>query len=90
MSNKNNMINSIIDNLSNVITLQNFQTYVLGTKKNGTPRALYDVIEDYSVKKKGKKKKKDKDRDKDNTFSLYLQTKKSKKKKKKKNKHWHI
>lgn len=80
-----------LKNLTVVLSPENFQKYVLGTKKNGNPRAIYDIVKDYTVpKKKGKKKKK---KNKNNTiggtYSFYLDTKKKKGKKKKK-KHWHI
>ena len=67
------------DIIGSVATPENIQKYVLGVKKSGAPRAIYDVIKDYTKpkKKKGKKNRK-------NAYSLYLKTKKGKKKKK----HW--
>lgn len=88
--------NVLVENLSVLATPEGFQKYMLGTKKNGSPRAVYDVVKDYSQPKKKKKKKKDKKKDKykstNNTYSFYLDSKKDKKKKKKKkkSKHWHI
>lgn len=38
--------------------MDGIQQYVLGTKKNGEPRAVYDIIKDYTVPKKKKKHKK--------------------------------
>jgi len=68
--------------------IDSFQKYVLGYKKNGMPRAVYDVFKDYQ---KIKKKKKKKDRSsKDDEYIMYfpslLNTKKKKKHKKKKKK----
>lgn len=83
----------VLNNLSVLATPDGFQKYIMGTKKNGQPRALYDIIKDQTggkKKKKGKKGKKS-----NSTFDLYMSTsspkkKKKKKKGKKKNKHWHI
>lgn len=71
------------------VNMDNIQKYVLGTKKNGTPRAVYDIVKDFlpEKKKKHKKKKKDKKDAGDNTYEVYL---KKRGKKKKKSKHWHI
>lgn len=78
----------LIDNLAILTSPKGFQDYVLGTKKNGAPRAIYDVVKDFYNPKK--KKKKDKKKAKKGTsYSFYL-TSKKKKKKKNKNKHWHI
>lgn len=89
---KKNGGNIIIENLAVLATAEGFQKYILGTKKNGSPRAVYDVVRDYSMPKKKKKDKKKKKSDASSTYSFYLNTKKDKKKKKnkKKNKHWHI
>lgn len=74
------------DNLKKLAEPENIQKYILGTKKNGNPRALYDVIKDYTVPKKKKKKKK-----KYNPYSAFdVTVSKKKKKKKKKDKYWHI
>lgn len=81
----------IKENAKVLLTPDGFQKYILGTKKDGNPRALYDCIRDYTcedVKKKKKKKKKNKKNDDCTSYSFYLNTKK--KKNKKKNKHWHI
>lgn len=78
----------LLDNLAVLTTPEGIQKYLLGTKKNGTPRAVYDVVRDYA---KPKKKKKDKKNKKGGTsYEFYLNTKKGKKKKKKEKKHWHI
>lgn len=82
----------IVENLSILATPEGIQKYILGSKKNGTPRAVYDIVRDYT--KLGKKKKKDKSKkkkkDKSSTsYEFYLNSKKGKKKKKLK-KHWHI
>ena len=88
--NKNNVA---LNNLMAIFSPDNLQKYVLGTKKNGAPRAIYDVVKDYTKPKKGKKKKKkNKKKNKNSvsgTYALYLETKK-KHKKKKKDKYWHI
>lgn len=82
--------------LSVLATPEGFQKYILGTKKNGSPRAVYDVITDYIPPKKAKKhKKKDKKKSKKNKgsgnsmYDFYKDSKKKKKKKKSK-KYWHI
>ena len=86
--------NVLLENLAIITTPENVQKYILGTKKDGNPRALYDVIRDYTKpgKKKKKKHKKNKNHDDLTSYSLYVTTKKKGKKKgkKKKNKHWHI
>lgn len=84
MSEDTNITNKISEKIAPILTLDNLQKYVLGVKKSGQPRAVYDIIKDYTGGKKGKKKKK-KGKD-DNSFSLFVNTKK----KKKKRKHWHI
>lgn len=88
--------NVLLENLSVLMTPDGVQKYILGTKKNGSPRAVYDVVKDYTEPKKKKKgKKKGKKKNKVNvptSYSFYLSTKSSKKKKKdkKKDKYWHI
>lgn len=82
--------NVLVNNLAILAQPDNFQKYILGTKGNGQPRAVYDIIKDYTQpKKKKKKKKKHNKAEQPNSYALYL-TAKKKKKKKKKNKHWHI
>lgn len=75
-----------IETIMNLKTAEILRDYFLGYKKNGKPRAVYDVIKDQlkishgGGKKKGKRAKADK-------FSLYVEpNRKSGKKKKKKNK----
>lgn len=78
----------LLDNLAVLTSPDGFQKYILGTKKNGTPRAVYDIVRDYTKPKKKKKKDKSKKCKKGNsTYGFYLNTKKKKKKHKK---HWHI
>jgi len=85
------MSKSVMDNLAVLMTPENVQRYILGTKKNGTPRAVYDIIRDcygYGGKKKKKKHKK-------NYYTAYdlyfdVDHKKKKKKKKKNKDFWHI
>ena len=73
----------IADIVTSVLTADNVKTYLLGTKKNGKPRAIYDIVKSQTSKKKKKKKKQD------DTYSLYLGVKKKKKKKdKNKGKYW--
>lgn len=96
--NKNTDKNNIfIENITTLMSPEGVQKYILGTKKNGTPRAVYDVVKDYTStkkkNKKGKKKKKHSD-ELPTSYSFYLSSssgkKKKNKKKKKKDKHWHI
>lgn len=91
---KTTKTNSVLaDNLAVLMSPEGVQKYILGTKKNGTPRAVYDVVKDYTKpKKKKKNKKKDKKHDVPASYAFYLSSKSSKKKKKnkKKDKHWHI
>ena len=85
--------NVILNNLAILMTPENVQKYILGNKKDGNPRAVYDVIRDYTKPKKKKKKNKNNKESKNSgsRYDLYVTTKKKKKKKKnKKNKHWHI
>lgn len=86
--------NPLVDNLAVITKPENIQKYILGTKKNGQPRAVYDIIKDYTDPKHKKKKKKKKHDDKPTAYSLYLETKSGKKKKKKhrkkRNKYWHV
>ena len=71
-------------------TPDGMQKFFLGTKKNGQPRAVYDVVKFYTSPKKAKKKGK-KHSDDTSMYSFYLNTKGGKKKKKKHKKdHWHI
>lgn len=75
-----------IDNLAVLTTPEGIQKYIFGNKKNGTPRALYDILKDiYGDDCRSKKKKKHK-KDSATTYEFYLDTKKKKKHKK----HWHI
>jgi len=68
--------NKVLEKVLEIVTMENIQKYVLGTKKSGSPRAVYDIIRDYSRPKKRKKYKGD-----GNSYSLYLRAKKNKKKK---------
>ena len=90
---KDSIKEKISSNMGELFTPNGIQKYILGYKSSGKPRAVYDVIRDFtgiSVKEKDNKKKK-KHHKNDSTFSLYLTNKKKKKKKnKKKNKYWHI
>lgn len=80
----------ILQNLADLSTPDNIQKYFFGTKKNGDPRAVYDIVKDFTKPKK-KKKKKNKGSP-TTTYDFYVSAKKHKKKhKKKKNKNfWHI
>ena len=86
--------NVILNNLAILMTPENVQKYILGNTKDGNPRAVYDVIRDYTKPKKKKKKNKNNKKSKNSgsRYDLYVTTKKKKKKNKKnkKNKHWHI
>jgi hypothetical protein len=90
-------IDVLKENLTALMSPEGVQKYILGTKKNGTPRAIYDVVKDYTHPKKKNKKHKKHDSDElPASYSFYLGTTKKNKKKKKKNKkkkkdeHWHI
>lgn len=86
--------NVVKENLEILSQPENFQKYILGTKKNGAPRAVYDVIKDYTQPKKKKKKHKKKHKNDGNSYSWYMDygsgKKNKKKKKKNKSKYWHI
>jgi len=75
--------NRLIDTIASAVTVENIRNYILGVKKSGHPRALYDIVKDYT---KPKKKKNKKGKGKGNSYSLYLKSKKGKKRKK--DKHW--
>lgn len=94
MSEEKKELSVFTENMSVIATPEGFQKYILGTKKNGNPRAVYDVVRDYvEPKRKSRKKKKKKNKDKDDTsmYGFYLSSKKKgKNKKKKKDKYWHI
>lgn len=74
--------NVLLNNLATLSQPDNFQRYVLGTKSNGQPRALYDVVKDYTKPKKKKKKAAPQP----SAYQLFLTSSKKKKKKKKKKK----
>ena len=79
--------NEVLSEVKRACTAENFQKYVLGSKKNGQPRAIYDVVRDYvkpPKKHKGKKKKKNKTPQSAYEFYVGMNTGKKKKKKKKK------
>lgn len=85
-----NKKNMLVENLTVLATPEGMQKYLFGTKNNGQPRAVYDIVKDFT--KTGKKKKK-KNKNKNNgSYSFYIDTKKPKKKKKNKKKveYWHI
>ena len=63
---------TVVENLQVLATPEGFQKYLLGTKKNGQPRAVYDVVKDYTKPKKKKKKKKSKDYDKLSSYDIYM------------------
>lgn len=86
----NNNKKMIADNLAVLATPEGMQKYLFGTKNNGQPRAVYDIVKDFTKGKKKKKKKKSKNNV--GSYSFYIDTKKPKKgkKKKKKDKYWHI
>lgn len=79
---------SVVDSVKQVCTGENLQKYILGTKKNGAPRAIYDIVKDFAKpSKKKKKKKKKKNAQPSSMYDFYVGVKKKKKKHKKK-KHW--
>jgi len=76
----------VVDKFGKVMTGENIQTYIFGTKKDGNPRAAYDILKPFLHPDKKKKKGK-----KGGYFSLYddpedIRLGKKKKKKKKKDK----
>lgn len=85
---------AVRDAFLELATPDGMQRFFLGTKKNGQPRAVYDVVKHYTStpkEKKGKGKGKKHGDDSSSIYSFYLNTKGGKKKKKKKKaKHWHI
>lgn len=84
--------NNIGEKIAEVVTAENIQRYIMGTKKNGQPRAVYDIVKDFAKPKKKKKKKHKKATAPVSTYEVYLANKKAKKKRKKKKAaaHWHI
>lgn len=95
MSEEKKELSVFAENMAVIATPEGIQKYILGTKKNGSPRAVYDVIKDYVEPKnkssKKKKKKKNKNKDDSSMYGFYLSSKKKgKKKKKNKDKYWHI
>jgi hypothetical protein len=76
----------LIRELCKLVSGTNIQRYMLGTKKNGQPRAVYDIVKDCINKKKKKKRKKDRSRSAVDLFISETFKKKKSKKKKKKNK----
>ena len=84
--------NYFIENLAVLASPEGIQKYVFGTKKNGQPRAVYDLVRDFvpgMKKDKSKKKKKHKGKP-ISAYDFYVTSKKKNKKHKKKNKYWHI
>lgn len=80
--------NVFVDNLMVLTSPEGIQKYIMGTKKNGAPRAVYDIVKDVfdiDTKKKKKKAKKHKKHSL-SAYDFYV----SKKKHKKHKKHWHI
>lgn len=88
--------NVFVENMQVLLSPDGMQKYLFGFKKNGTPRAVYDIVSDYTKPKKKKHKKKGnkgkKNKNANTSFEFYLNSKKNKKKSKKhkKNKYWHI
>lgn len=76
-----------IDNMAVLTSPEGIQKYIFGSKKNGQPRAVYDIVKDFSKPKKKKKKKKGKKGKGKNgsAYAMYVTCKKKKGKK-----HWHI
>ena len=74
---------SLKENITQLITAENIQKYVLGSTKEGNPRAIYDVVRDFI---KPKKKKKNGKKGKYSMVDEYAVLRKKKKKKKGKKK----
>lgn len=85
-----NEVSVLKQNLEVLATPEGIQKYILGTKKSGYPRAVYDVVKDFTTKKKKKhnKHKKAKKHADGSIYAFYTSNKK--KKKHKKNKVWHF
>lgn len=82
---KNELVSNLSEVLISALTSENLQVYLLGTKKSGKPRSVYDIVKETS------RKKKKKDKNSDSVYSIYRDVKKGKKKKGKKgkkSKHW--
>ena len=80
-----NTKNNLSEKISQLITAENIQKYVLGSTKSGQPRAIYDIVRDFiSPKKKKKKKIKRPGGLFKGQFGLFQISKKKKKKKKNK------
>lgn len=81
--------NVFVDNMMVLASPEGIQKYIMGTKKNGQPRAAYDIIKDIwgidDKKKKRKKKSKKSKKHSLSAYDFYVS-----KKKKKHKKHWHI
>ena len=76
--------NSLGEKLSELITAENIQKYVLGSTKEGNPRAIYDVVRDFIKPKKKKKKGKKGESSIVDEYAVFRKKKKGKKKKKNK------
>lgn len=76
--------NSLGEKLSELITAENIQKYVLGSTKEGNPRAIYDVVRDFIKPKKKKKKGKKGKYSMVDEYAVFRKKKKGKKKKKNK------
>lgn len=74
----------VLKSIISACTNQNLLDRILGYKKSGRPRAIYDVYRDYTGEKK-KKRKRNKDTEK---FSLYLGVGKKKKNKRRNTWRW--
>lgn len=82
--------NVFVDNMMVLTSPEGIQKYIMGTKKNGAPRAVYDIVKDvFDIDTKKKKKKKAKKHTKKHSLSAY-DFYVAKKKHKKHKKHWHI
>lgn len=79
--NKGKSSHAIVEVLATIFSPETLQTYILGTKSSGKPRAIYDVYRDHTKPKKKKKKG-----SKPEKYSLYFGPAKKKGKKKDKNK----
>ena len=81
---KNELVSKLSDVFISALTSENIQVYLLGTKKSGKPRSVYDIV------KENTRKKKKKNKNSDSVYSIYRDVKKGKKKKgkRKKTKYW--
>ena len=73
MSAKNTLA-TLANSFGDLATPDGMQKYILGTKKNGQPRALYDIVKDFTKGSKGGKKRRRKRRTRTRTIGTSNKT----------------